>query len=156
MPIEASKAVVGRWFTEFWGKDFNPDVIGELAAPDIRFEYSLHAPLRGRGAAHPGPGRGIAVLAETGGLAGGRTSRRPHQDPANARSQPRRDGTTAWPAGHTLARPAGSQVFGGMNPCKRAAGATTQQDSGSWLRTPGWHVAPGACPASPSPSTPMT
>jgi predicted ester cyclase len=50
MPIEENKAVVGRWFTEFWGKDFNPDVIGELAAPDIRFEYSLHAPLRGRDA----------------------------------------------------------------------------------------------------------
>jgi hypothetical protein len=44
MSIEENKAVVGRWFTEFWGKDFNPDVIDELAAPDIRFEYSLHAP----------------------------------------------------------------------------------------------------------------
>ena len=43
-----NKAVVGRWFTEFWGKDFNPSVIDELAAPDIRFEYSLHAPCRGR------------------------------------------------------------------------------------------------------------
>ena len=31
----------------FWGKDFNPAVIDELAAPDIRFEYSLHAPCRG-------------------------------------------------------------------------------------------------------------
>jgi predicted ester cyclase len=50
MSIEENKAVVGRWFTEFWGQDFNPDVIGELAAPDIRFEYSLHAPLRGRDA----------------------------------------------------------------------------------------------------------
>jgi hypothetical protein len=50
MSIEENKAVVGRWFTEFWGKDFNPDVIDELAAPDIRFEYSLHAPLRGRDA----------------------------------------------------------------------------------------------------------
>src|ERR1700751_4276067 len=40
----------GRWFTEFWGKDFNPGVIDELAAQDIRFEYSLHAPLRGRNA----------------------------------------------------------------------------------------------------------
>src|SRR5271170_3051947 len=46
--IEENKAIVGRWFTEFWGKDFNPAVIDELAAPDIRFEYSLHAPLRGR------------------------------------------------------------------------------------------------------------
>jgi len=47
--VEENKAVVGRWFTEFWGKDFNPSVI-ELAAPNIRFEYSLHAPLRGRDA----------------------------------------------------------------------------------------------------------
>lgn len=43
-----NKATVGRWFTEFWGPDYNPDVIDELAAPDIRFEYSMHAPLRGR------------------------------------------------------------------------------------------------------------
>ena len=50
MSIEENKAVVGRRFTEFWGKEFNPDVIDELAAPDIRFEYSLHAPLRGRDA----------------------------------------------------------------------------------------------------------
>ena len=50
MSTEQNKAVVGRWFTEFWGKDFNPGVIDELAAPNIRFEYSLHAPLRGRGA----------------------------------------------------------------------------------------------------------
>ena len=48
MSIEDNKAVVGRWFTEFWGKDFNPAVIDELAARDIRFEYSLHAPLQGR------------------------------------------------------------------------------------------------------------
>src|SRR3974390_1919560 len=50
MSIEENKAVVGRWFTEFWGKDFNPAVIDELAAPDIRFEYSLDPPLRGRDA----------------------------------------------------------------------------------------------------------
>src|SRR5208282_3528761 len=35
MSIEENKAIVGRWFTEFWGKDFNPDVIDELAAPGI-------------------------------------------------------------------------------------------------------------------------
>ncbi len=45
---DQNKAIVGRWFTEFWGKDFNPGVIDELAAPDIRFEYSMHAPCRGR------------------------------------------------------------------------------------------------------------
>jgi predicted ester cyclase len=48
MSIEDNKEVVGRWFTEFWGKNFNPDVIDELAAPDIRFEYSMHAPCKGR------------------------------------------------------------------------------------------------------------
>jgi predicted ester cyclase len=45
-----NKAVVGRWFTEFWGAEFNAGVIDELAAPDIRFEYSLHEPCRGRDA----------------------------------------------------------------------------------------------------------
>lgn len=48
MSVEENKAIVGRWFTEFWGPDFNPDVIDELAAPDIRFAYSLHSPCRGR------------------------------------------------------------------------------------------------------------
>src|SRR5258708_35440882 len=48
MSIASNKAVVARWFSEFWGKDFNPAVIDELAAPDIRFEYSLHAPCLGR------------------------------------------------------------------------------------------------------------
>ncbi len=48
MSVEDNKAVVGRWFTEFWGNDYNPAVIDELAHPDIRFEYSLHSPLRGR------------------------------------------------------------------------------------------------------------
>ena len=48
MSIDSNKAVVARWFSEFWGKDFNPAIIDELAAPDIRFEYSLHAPCRGR------------------------------------------------------------------------------------------------------------
>jgi predicted ester cyclase len=46
--IEDNKEIVGRWFSEFWGTDFNPSVIDELAHPDIRFEYSLHTPLRGR------------------------------------------------------------------------------------------------------------
>ncbi len=45
---EKNKAIVTRWFTEFWGNPWNPAVIDELAAPDIRFEYSMHAPRRGR------------------------------------------------------------------------------------------------------------
>ena len=48
MPAEGNKAIAGRWFTEFWGPRYNPDVIDELAAPDIRFEYSMHVPCRGR------------------------------------------------------------------------------------------------------------
>jgi len=48
MSIEDNKAVVARWFAEFWGNPWNPEVIDELAAPDIRFEYSMHAPCRGR------------------------------------------------------------------------------------------------------------
>ena len=48
MSVEDNKAVVVRWFTDFWGSDFDASVIDELAAPDIRFEYSLHTPLRGR------------------------------------------------------------------------------------------------------------
>ena len=32
---EDNKAVVGRWFTEFWGKDVNLAVVDEIAAPDM-------------------------------------------------------------------------------------------------------------------------
>ncbi|MCU1250985.1 MAG: putative ester cyclase, partial [Edaphobacter sp.] len=39
--------VVGRWFTEFWGKTYNPAVVDELAAPDMVLRYSLHRPRRG-------------------------------------------------------------------------------------------------------------
>lgn len=46
--IDGNKALVGRWFTEFWGNPWNPAVIDELAAPDMLLQYSLHAPRRGR------------------------------------------------------------------------------------------------------------
>ena len=42
-----NKAVVGRWFTEFWGKQVNLAVINDIAAPDMLLKYSLHAPRRG-------------------------------------------------------------------------------------------------------------
>ena len=45
---QENKAIVGRWFTEFWGNPWNPKVIEELAAPDILLQYSLHEPRRGR------------------------------------------------------------------------------------------------------------
>ena len=43
-----NKAIVGRWFTEFWGNPWNPAIVGELAVPDMLLRYSLHAPRRGR------------------------------------------------------------------------------------------------------------
>jgi predicted ester cyclase len=43
-----NKAIVGRWFAEFWGANGNPDIVDELAAPDMLLQYSLHAPRRGR------------------------------------------------------------------------------------------------------------
>jgi len=42
-----NKAIVGRWFTEFWGKDLNLAVIDEIAALDMLLKYSLHEPRRG-------------------------------------------------------------------------------------------------------------
>ena len=44
---ETNKAVVGRWFTEFWGPDYKASVIEDLAAPDMLLRYSMHAPRRG-------------------------------------------------------------------------------------------------------------
>ena len=43
-----NKAIVGRWFQGFWGNPWNPEIIDELAAPDMLLQYSLHAPRRGR------------------------------------------------------------------------------------------------------------
>jgi predicted ester cyclase len=45
---EDNKAVVGRWFTDFWGKTVNLGVVDEIAAPDMLLKYSLHEPRRGR------------------------------------------------------------------------------------------------------------
>ncbi|MEZ2132142.1 MULTISPECIES: ester cyclase [unclassified Sinorhizobium] len=44
---EDNKAIVIRWFTEFWGKDVNLAVVDEIAAPDMLLKYSLHEPRRG-------------------------------------------------------------------------------------------------------------
>lgn len=43
-----NEAVVGRWFTEFWGKTYNPAVVEELATTDMLLKYSLHEPRHGR------------------------------------------------------------------------------------------------------------
>jgi len=46
--LENNKAIVARWFTEFWGETCNLAVVDELAAPDMLLQYSLHEPRRGR------------------------------------------------------------------------------------------------------------
>jgi predicted ester cyclase len=46
--VAENKAIVGRWFTEFWGKTCDLGVVDELAAPDMLLQYSLHEPRRGR------------------------------------------------------------------------------------------------------------
>lgn len=43
-----NKAIVGRWFTHFWGETCDLSIVDELAAPDMLLHYSLHEPRRGR------------------------------------------------------------------------------------------------------------
>ena len=45
---EDNKTIVGRWFTDFWGKTGKLSIVDELAAPDMLLQYSLHEPRRGR------------------------------------------------------------------------------------------------------------
>jgi predicted ester cyclase len=43
-----NKAIVGRWFTNFWGETCKLGIVDELAAPNMLLQYSLHEPRRGR------------------------------------------------------------------------------------------------------------
>jgi predicted ester cyclase len=43
-----NKAIVGRWFTNFWGETCDLSIVDELAAPNMLLRYSLHEPRRGR------------------------------------------------------------------------------------------------------------
>ena len=45
---DENKAIVGRWFTSFWGEKCDLSIVDELAAPDMLLHYSLHEPRRGR------------------------------------------------------------------------------------------------------------
>jgi hypothetical protein len=45
---DENKAIVGRWFTNFWGEICNLDIVDELAAHDMLLQYSLHEPRLGR------------------------------------------------------------------------------------------------------------
>src|ERR1700681_3359885 len=43
-----NKAIVGCWFTDFWGEKCNLGIVDELAAPDMLLQYSLHEARRDR------------------------------------------------------------------------------------------------------------
>jgi len=45
---DENKAIVGRWFSDFWGTTCNLRVVDEIAAPDMLLQYSLHEPRKGR------------------------------------------------------------------------------------------------------------
>jgi predicted ester cyclase len=45
---EDNKAIVGRWFTDFWDKSCKLSIVDELADPEMLLQYSLHEPRRGR------------------------------------------------------------------------------------------------------------
>lgn len=36
---QQNKAIVERWFKEFWGNPWNPAVVDELGAPDVLVHY---------------------------------------------------------------------------------------------------------------------
>jgi predicted ester cyclase len=46
--VAENKAIVSRWFTEFWGKTCTLGIVDELASRDMLLQYSLHEPRRGR------------------------------------------------------------------------------------------------------------
>jgi predicted ester cyclase len=43
-----NKAIVGHWFTSFWGEQCDLSIVDAIAAPDMLLKYSLHDPRRGR------------------------------------------------------------------------------------------------------------
>jgi len=48
MSIESdNKALVGRWFEGFWGRQYDPAIVDELADANMLLQYSLHEPRRG-------------------------------------------------------------------------------------------------------------
>ena len=57
---EDNKAVVGRWFTEFWGKSVNLSVVDQIAAPDRSRAVRIEQPA-GSAGVHQRPGQGNRV-----------------------------------------------------------------------------------------------
>jgi predicted ester cyclase len=47
---EANKQIVARWFKEFWGYPWNPNIVSDLATPHMVVHYPMHEPKIGRAA----------------------------------------------------------------------------------------------------------
>jgi SnoaL-like polyketide cyclase len=45
---QENKAIAERWLEGLWGSSWTPGVVDDLAAPDIRVQFLLQAPRRGR------------------------------------------------------------------------------------------------------------
>lgn len=45
---QQNKAIVERWFKEFWGNPWNPAVVDKLGTPDVLVHYPMHGPRKGR------------------------------------------------------------------------------------------------------------
>ena len=58
--LAENKAIAGRWFDAFWGKSSDPDVIEELASPDLVFESAAESNV-------PGKPPGLGVYDEVAG-----------------------------------------------------------------------------------------
>jgi predicted ester cyclase len=121
-----NKAIVTRWFTEFWGNPWNPDIVDELAASDILMQYSLHAPRRGRedvkafmkGFREAFPDLGFSGAADliaegdyvVGRWVGGGTHTGPAFTDFLAGSLPPASGRKMWFTGTTVLRVAGGKI----------------------------------------------
>jgi predicted ester cyclase len=46
--VQDNKAIVSRWREEFWGRNYDPRIVDELAASYMLFNHSLHTPRVGR------------------------------------------------------------------------------------------------------------
>ncbi|MHA4809953.1 ester cyclase [Flavitalea flava] len=44
---ETNKAIVGRWFANFWGETCDLSIVDEIADPEMLLQYSLHEPRKG-------------------------------------------------------------------------------------------------------------
>ena len=42
-----NKEIIIKWLDNFWGERYDPNIVDELASPDMRLQYSLHAPRKG-------------------------------------------------------------------------------------------------------------